>query len=238
MRRLLHPCIVLNIFTSALLVSCGYKEAQLKDQESVQALIQSQETEVQACYKDALRRNPLLPSGSMTIRAEQAWDGRLQAPQLIKGFAGSNEVFSCLETKIQSWKTTPPKTWGPVELTWEFKNTEMIRNAALSDFGSNMKENQPLFAECFEREVRKSPSVTGGEIKFEFLRTADGRVQKIRKTDGFAGSDPIYSCMAQIISQFELAPVPEDTQMHWAYRFNRLDRNIAEGNSSSKKAKQ
>lgn len=206
---------------SLFLAGCGLKEAQVADQQVVRQLMAEKSPEIEACYTQALKKNPHLPGGKITVRAEQHIDGRLHSAQLIRGFAGSNEVFDCVATKVNSWKTEAPKTWGPVDLSFEFKNRPQMQAKIETDFGTAMKEHRQAMGECFEKEAQRNPAVTSGEIKFKFTRTKDGRVRDIEKVHGFKGSEKVLGCMTEIMENFKLGETPTDAQMTWSHRFNK-----------------
>lgn len=195
---------------SLLLSACGYKEAQLREQREVQKLVEANQSEIEACYDKALSRNPNLPSGQMTVRADQNHDGSLHSTRLIRGFAGSNDVFDCVARKVNSWKTPPPKTWGPVEVSFDFRNRGMAAKAAERDFGSIVAKNRERLNQCF--------GSTSGKVAVKFLRTKEGRVENLEMASGSPGTDRVFECLAMNIKQWRLAEVNDDSQMVWTFQ--------------------
>lgn len=214
------------------LTACGLKDAQQADQQKIDRLMAERKSEVTSCYDEALKRHPSLEDGSLTVRSQQHIDGSLHSTQMIRGFSGSNEIFDCVAEKVNSWKTEPPQTWGPVDLTFEFKNHQRATLALNKDFGTLMKEHRGQIGECFKRELSRNPNLSGGELKFKFLRTKDGRVLNLQQVSNFKGGQPVFECVARILSGFKLGPTPDDSAMMWAQNFNRDD-SLAEQPRSS-----
>lgn len=206
-----------------VITGCGYKDAQKADQRVVDQLMAERKAEVNQCFEEAVRRKPSLEGGQMTVRAEQNNDGHLHSTQLIKGFSGSNEVFECVADKVNSWETEPLKTWGSIDLTFEFKNYNQKSAHLNRDFGTAMKEKQPQIGECFRRELARNPKLQGGELRFKFLRTKEGDVRNIEKVRGFSGDQPVFECMEQIVSNMDLGHTAEDSSISWTQNFRRND---------------
>ncbi len=213
----------LFLIASFLIAGCAHQRAQLQDQQNIDRLISERGSEVQVCWDEALQKNPHLPSGQVTVRAQQHIDGALHSTQLISGFAGSNEIMECVSSKINAWKTPPPKTWGPVELSFQFTNTINLKALGEKDFGTVLRAHRPKIGDCFETTLKENPQNPGGEIEFEFVRTKEGRVKDLKMLSGFSGSDSIFQCMSSIIQDFELAQVPEEMPMKWTYRFKKSE---------------
>jgi hypothetical protein len=119
--------IVLLSFVS---VACGYKQAQVEDQQKAQEFALAKQSEVEACFFEARRRTPQMSGGSITIRADQLWNGEITSPRLIRGFAGSNEIFECVRAKMTGWRMEPTPTWGPLEFTWSYEFAPPSVNSA------------------------------------------------------------------------------------------------------------
>jgi len=205
----------------SILSACGLKDAQHADQQAVKTLISQNKSEIEACYDQAIRRSPHLPGGHMTVRADQHIDGSLHSAQLLHGFAGSNEVFDCVANKVNSWSTLPPKTWGPVDLSFEFKNRGQGQASVEKDFGSVMKAHKQEIGRCYEKEAEKNPKVSRGEIQFRFTRTKDGRVRDVEKLKGFPGSNEVFECMIPIVEGFRLGETPGEAKMVWSQKFDK-----------------
>jgi len=204
------------ILTVTLLLSaCGYKTAQLHEQQEIQKLVEANQPAIDACYQTALKHNPQLPSGMMTLRADQNNDGSLHSTRLIRGFAGSNEVFGCIAREVNSWKTQPPKTWGPVEVTFEFKNLGGVSKLVERDFGSIVKQNHQKINQCF--------GSLEGKVAVKFLRSKDGRIRNLENASSNLSMSPAYQCIAGELSQWQLAEVNEDTDMVWTFTSKRQD---------------
>lgn len=221
----------LALLVSVTLIGCSHKQAQLEDQQSIDRLIAERGGEVQACWNQALSKNPHLPSGQMTVRAKQHIDGALHSTQLLSGFAGSNEVIDCVAATINSWKTPPPKTWGPVDLSFQFTNTVDLKALGEKDFGSVLRAHRPQIGDCFEKSLQEDPLNNGGEIEFEFVRTPDGKVRDLKMLSGFRNAESIFACMSRVIEGFELAEAPEEIPMTWTYRFKKPSEMIVQGSA-------
>jgi hypothetical protein len=110
--------LLIPIFTTA--IGCVPQVALDHDNSEVERLMNDKQLRVENCYdhlKTTLARSP---KGSLTIRAEHNPDGTISSVSLVKGFPGSQPLYECIRNEIQSSKTAPPMTRGPIEMTWNF----------------------------------------------------------------------------------------------------------------------
>jgi len=205
---------------ATVLTACGLKEAKLRDQQNIQNLIAQRGPELNRCYETALRKDPKLESGSITLKADQNIDGSLHSTRLIRGFSASNQILDCVTETVNSWKTEAPSTRGPITITWKFENSGALRSQTRSDFESKLKAHEEDFKACYKRYVQSASQPEWGKIRFRFLRKEDGRLSELTQIDGFRGSDQVFTCMSRIMESWQLAEGSDSQRITWSYQFS------------------
>lgn len=197
-------------------VGCATKEARLHDQKIIETLTEARGHEAEDCYRAEAERNPLIPSGSLKVRFDHDRQGNLTRPRLMDGFEHSEPVYQCIVSKSKGWQTEPPVTYGPVDLTFNFRNEGryMVKH---EEFKELMKKNNDAFAECF---LKVRPKAKRAQIDFRFRQLPSGHLEDLKQVHGFEGSDKIFACMKNIISSWKLAPRDETLTADWTYRFD------------------
>jgi hypothetical protein len=207
--------IVLSVVVSA----CGLKEAKLRDEQNVKQLIAERGPELNQCYEAALKKNPKLEAGSITVRADQHIDGSLHSTRLIRGFSASNEILECVRDTVESWKTEAPSTRGPVTITWSFSNKSQFAAESRHDFEAKFKQHEEEFKGCYKQYVSAERNPEWGKIRFAFVRGQNGKVNGLKKIEGFRGSDQVFQCMSRIMESWQLAETGSNQNMTWSYQF-------------------
>ncbi len=210
---------ILIVLTSIAVSSCGLKEAKLRDERNIKELIAERGPELNKCYEAALKKNSKLESGSITVRADQHIDGSLHSTRLIRGFSASNEILECVTDKVNSWRTEAPSTRGPVTITWNFSNHSQFAAESRNDFEAKFKQHEEDFKSCYKQYVSAEKNPEWGKIRFAFVRSQNGKVNGLKKIEGFRGSDQVFQCMSRIMESWQLAETGSNQNMTWSYQF-------------------
>lgn len=102
------------------LSACAPKQALERDNQFIQALVNEHKEQVRQCYIQAAQNDETVGEGKLVIRADHNPNGNLSNFWTRKHFKGSQPVEACLYELMSEWKTPPPYTRGPVELSWDF----------------------------------------------------------------------------------------------------------------------
>lgn len=122
--------LVLPIVATTLLACGGFARTPEQWTEDTYKLLESKSGDVQTCYNDALKKNPLL-EGKVTVdfivhnRTGQVAKVRVDANKTT----AADPARKCVVNAVEDLKLGPPDAnTGKATFTWEFKR-EIVKEA-------------------------------------------------------------------------------------------------------------
>ena len=111
---------LIPIFLSA----CTVKQDQEQYNVHVQEIMNANAQDVNACYKEALQKDPDTGEGAIHLFLDQDFTtGKILNIKPIATFEGSSDVLRCIEKEVTTWDFKPTYLRGGIHLGWNFNKS-------------------------------------------------------------------------------------------------------------------
>ncbi|MBN8707116.1 MAG: AgmX/PglI C-terminal domain-containing protein [Bacteroidetes bacterium] len=200
------------------------KISKFWDANELNEFVSLKNLEITECYENVKIKVPEL-QGWVKLRIKLNPAGFVEDVQVVEDSLGSQELLTCIESKIKKWKTPRVETDKPVwlDIPYDFMpltakaGTDQIRSKEeIIEFCSSQ---QGSLSACFDLDaaIDRSKTYTFG-VNFNIL--PDGKVSEVVVTNSSIQNESVELCLTNKVKLFKLRALQSEKVQPFSINFS------------------